>query len=255
MTIKSEELGVVEQAEPKAAGRRPAWLPPYWLVLLAIYSVGFAVYGAYRYVTLDPAQARNVPRPDVGYHYQLVATHVLLGAVAMSLGWLQVWPWLRNNHRRIHRGIGLTYLCVGVFPAGLLALPVAILTTAGQGPRAALFTLAVLWLFVSANGFRAALRHQYDIHRRWMLRSIALTTSIITLRLIYYSFHYLTTHTLGATYQNQPRLVVTEAYSTSIWLAMAIHLGYVEWYLLRPRRRRRKNRTAGGAAARTATTA
>jgi len=158
--------------------------------------------------------------------------------VAMSLCWLQVWPWLRDNHPRIHRRIGLTYLFAGVFPAGLLAFPVAILTTAGQAVRAALFTLAVGWLFVSVAGFRAALRGRYDLHRRWMLRSVALTTSIITLRLIYYSFHFLTTHTLRHTYENQPRLVVTEAYSTSIWLSIALHLVFVEWVLLRPRRRR-----------------
>jgi hypothetical protein len=224
---------------PPAARGRPGWLSQYWVALLAVYSVGFAVWGAYRYVAFNSALARNVPRSDVVFHYPLFATHVLFGAVAMSLGWLQVWPWLRNNHRRVHRFVGRTYLFAGVFPAGLLALPVAVLTTSGQAVRAALFTLAVLWLSVSVAGLRAAMRHKYDLHRRWMLRSVALTTSIITLRLVYYSFHYLTTSTLGDTYLAQPRLVVTEAYSTAIWLSIAAHLLFVEWYLLRPKRRAR----------------
>ncbi|GLW12367.1 hypothetical protein Misp01_74950 [Microtetraspora sp. NBRC 13810] len=43
--------------------------------------------------------------------------------------------------------------------------------------------LALLWLGSTAAGYRMARRRRFAEHRRWMLRSFALTFSIITNRI------------------------------------------------------------------------
>ncbi len=236
-------------AQPEVRDARPrraesAWRRQWWVLLFAIYCVGFAIYGAYRYVTFDVSQSRALPpRADVPFQYPMLAAHVLTGAVAISLGWLQVWPWLRDNHPRIHRRIGWVYFLAGVFPSGLLAVGVAILSTAGQSTRMALFSLGILWLTTTIAGFVAALQGRYDDHRRWMVRNVALTTSIVTARPIFFANFYVIQWWLSPTYAKEPFVQFTQAYATGIWGSVLLHLVIVEWFVLRPRRRQRRAAT------------
>ena len=61
----------------------------------------------------------------------------------------------------------------------------AITATKPAGPiaTAGFASLAVLWITVTLLGWRAALQRRFEAHRRWMLRSWALTLAAVTLRL------------------------------------------------------------------------
>jgi hypothetical protein len=219
-------------------GSRTAWRQQYWVALLAIYSIAFAIYGESPYITFNVELSRALPpRPNVPFQYPLLALHVLTGAIAICLGWLQVWPWLRNNHPKVHRRIGWVYFMAGTFPAGLLAIASAILTSAGQSTRLALLTLGVLWMSTTIAGFTAVLQGRYADHQKWMLRNVALTTSIVTVRPIFWATLYGTNWLLHGTYGPQQRELFTEAYSTGIWGGLIVHLIIVEWFI-QPRRRR-----------------
>jgi hypothetical protein len=222
-----------------AANARPASQKrlPFWVALMAIVCVGFAVYGEFRYITFDPTQARILPRAGSHLQYPLLSLHVLFGAVAISLCWLQVWPWLRDNHPTIHRRIGWTYLLLGVFPSGLLAIPVAILVTEGHSVRMAFLTLAVLWLTSAVLGLRATLQRRYADHRVWMLRNVALTTSIITMRPLSYGALAVLSALLPNTYPANSLATVIIVEDAGFWAAIVIHLVVVEWIVLRRRGR------------------
>jgi len=43
--------------------------------------------------------------------------------------------------------------------------------------------LGCLWLFAAYQGYRSAREGRFDAHRRWMIRSFALTFAAVTLRL------------------------------------------------------------------------
>jgi hypothetical protein len=222
-------------------GSAAAWRQQYWVALLAVYSIAFAIYGESPYITFNVELSRALPpRANVPFQYPLLALHVLTGSVAICLGWMQVWPWLRNNHPRVHRRIGWVYFLAGTFPAGVLALASAILTTAGQSTRLALFTLGVLWMGTTVLGFTAALQGRYADHRRWMLRNVALTTSIATVRPIFWATLYGTGWLLHNTYGGQTRELFVESYSTGIWGGLIVHVIVVEWLFVQPRRRKRR---------------
>jgi uncharacterized membrane protein YozB (DUF420 family) len=229
---------------------RPRWMREFWVVLLAIYCVGFGVYGESAYVTLDRTLSRVPIRPNIPEHYPLLVIHVATGAVAVCLAWCQVWPWLRETHPRVHRRIGWVYYVGGVFPSCLVAFPVAVITPDGQAIRSVLLVIAIAWSITAVAGFRAVIQHRYEDHRRWMLRNVALTTTIITSRILSWQFVNRTFGLLPKTYDHQVLLTVTSMSATGLWAALVLHLGYVEWYLLRPRRRRPAARVRPSAAAR-----
>ncbi len=94
-----------------------------WVMLLVAVVAGTVM--AAPYVLLDVEASRL--EVDGGLHYALLVAHVFTATVALVLGPLQFVPAIRA-HRRWHRGIGRAYLLVGVLPAALAAIPVALLS-------------------------------------------------------------------------------------------------------------------------------
>jgi uncharacterized membrane protein len=153
------------------------------MLLLAIVVIAFLAFSLPPYLTFDPARSRiPVPAEVPGYHPVLVL-HVIFGSVAMVTACLQIWPWLRRRHRAAHRVIGRAYVFAGVLPAGLSAILLGVISPFGPMTRVSNVLLGLLWLGTAVAGYRAARRRRFDDHRRWMIRTFALTMSIILNRL------------------------------------------------------------------------
>jgi hypothetical protein len=80
------------------------------------------------------------------------------------------------------------------------------------------FTLAVVWLIATGMALRFAIQHRFMDHRRWMLRSYALTAAAITLRILLPA-----SAVLG--------LPSSPSYRAIAWMCWLINLGIVEIYL------------------------
>lgn len=148
-------------------------------VLFALLCVAVAAY-AFAYLFRDHP-------PGNRFHQQFMASgwdvpmHFFGGGVALLLAPLQLGTGLRRIVPRLHRLSGGVYIGA-VLIGGLGALSMA---RHSQGPTGLPFAmLATLWLLVTALGLRHAIAGRIDLHRRWMARSIALTASAVTLRLI-----------------------------------------------------------------------
>jgi hypothetical protein len=201
-------------------------------VLLGVVALFLAVELP-AYLGLDPATSRIPVRPDYVLHYPLLVAHILFGSVALVTACLQIWPWLRRTHPAVHRWSGRVYLFGGVFPGGLAVLGVAPFSSTGPVSAVGNTVLAVLWLLTAVAGYRAARGRRYGDHRRWMLRSVALTFSIVLNRVWLVAYLLLLTPVLGA---DQPALVVAAA-GASVWTSWVVNLLVVEWWVLRPRHR------------------
>lgn len=231
-TVKDQQSGEVADIGPRGGS---AWRRQYWVALLAVYCLGFAVYGANPYITFDKTEARLFPtRFDL--QYWMIVVHVFAGVVTVALAWTQVWPWLRNTHPRVHRISGWIYILGGALPAGLLAIPTAILDTGGQSVRLALLTMAVLWLATTFIGAKAAMQRRFADHRKWMLRNVALATVVITARPLAFANLYLMHAVNPEAYPLEGYLTKTEMLSIGLWGALALHLVFVEWFLISRRR-------------------
>jgi hypothetical protein len=104
-------------------------------------------------------------------------------------------------------------------PAGFM---LALGTTAGPVAAVGFVIPAILWALFTWLGWRSALARQFAEHREWMLRSYAITSTAITLRLM-----LPTSALLGFDF--------LPAYRVIAWLAWMTNLALFELYIRRER--------------------
>lgn len=182
--------------------------------LAAFLSVGVALY-AWHYLApgafVPPEVAANLfARP-------WLVVHASLAGVALAVGPFQFLPGLRGKRPQLHRLMGRTYV-FACLVGGTAGLPLAVGSSAGPIAAAGFGALAVVWLITTGQAFRLALAGRYAEHRRWMVRSFALTFAAVTLRL------YLPIAPIAG-------LDFMEAYRAISWLAWVPNLIVAELYL------------------------
>jgi uncharacterized membrane protein YozB (DUF420 family) len=222
---------------PSAPTRRrpPGRRAAVGLIALAVVTIGFLALELPPYLTLDPAQSRIAPRPGYALHYPLLWAHIMFGSIALVTACLQLWPCLRRRHPGLHRWSGRVYLCGGVLPGGIAVLGVAPVSTTGPVSAVGNTVLAVLWLATAVAGWRAARQRRFADHRAWMLRSVALTFSIVVNR-AWIGVYLALFVALGSSIDDPA--TITAAASASVWSSWVVNLLVVEWFVLGGRRPR-----------------
>lgn len=204
------------------------WVPPLMLI-----TVVFLAYSLPPYLGLDPSTSRIAPRAGYPLHYPLLVGHILFGTIALVTGCFQVWPWFRTRFRTAHRRLGRAYFFAGTFPAGILVLGVSVVSSTGFVSSVGNTVLAILWLVSSAAGYRAARQRRYADHRVWMIRSFALTTSIVFNRLWVALFLTILTSEPDSPLASGSA-VVGQAAGAAVWASWVANLLVAEWWLIRP---------------------
>ncbi|MDB5477251.1 MAG: hypothetical protein JWP49_2762 [Phenylobacterium sp.] len=182
----------------------------------ALLSLGVAGY-AYHYLLPGAFAPPGIAENPMTYPWLFV--HAGLAATALLLGPLQFLPRLRLKQPRLHRWIGRTYV-FACLTGGSAGLALAMGSTAGPIARVGFAALAVTWLITTAMAWRMILHRRFDDHRRWMIRSFALTFAAVTLRI------YMP---LAQILHIDPM----EAYRAIAWLAWVPNLMVAELYLAR----------------------
>lgn len=108
--------------------------------------------------------------------------HVVASATALLVGSFQFLGGLRGRRPYVHRWAGRIYVA-GCMVGGVSGLVLAFGTTMGQVTTAGFGILAPIWLVVTGLGWQRARQGRYVEHRRWMIRSWALTFAAVNLRL------------------------------------------------------------------------
>jgi uncharacterized membrane protein YozB (DUF420 family) len=203
-----------------------------WVLLpLFLVVVAFLIYALPPYLTGDPSRSRIPVAGNVGAYYPLLVAHVVCGAIAMLAACLQIWPWLRARYPDAHRRIGQVYVFAGVLPAGAMGLVLGALTPFGPVLRASNVVLAIVWLTVTLTGYRAGRRFRVADHRRWMIRSVVLTFSIITNRVWAVIWVIALVPQLQTTFGGNEALMVQAIAGLSGWLGWVLPLLAAEWVL------------------------
>lgn len=149
-----------------------------------------------------------------------IYAHLVGGAIAVGIGWLQFDVSLRERRVSVHRWIGRVYL-VAVLIGGVGGLALARVSQEGVVTHLGFGTLAVLWLLTAARGYQLIRGGDDVAHRRWMIRNYALTYAAVTLR-----------------YMLGPSLALglpfSIAYPGISWLCWVPNLFIAEWSFVRP---------------------
>lgn len=157
-----------------------------------------------------------------------VPLHFFLGGLALALAPLQLNAWLRRRWPALHRLTGWLYVAC-VLIGSVTGLTLAMHAQGGVPSRASFILMAILWPCLTGIGIQRAIVGDIAGHRRWMCRSVALTYSAVTLRLIL---------GIGVGVLHLPFIPV---YIAAAWLGWSINLMVCElllrWPAIRANRR------------------
>ncbi|MFN8669590.1 MAG: DUF2306 domain-containing protein [Gemmatimonadaceae bacterium] len=206
-------------------GRRFAAVPRRGLRggMLAVIAVLCALVAAYALaIVVLPSMRPPLMQQRVDQHPVPVMLHLAVGAMVIALAPLQLIAGIRRRWPVVHRWSGRAY-AVGVLLSGVGGLALATVSQGGTPAHLGFAFLSLAWMATTAIGVQRIRAGDVAEHRRWMVRSFALTFAAVTLR-IYIPLSVAT----GLPYE--------PSYQAIAWLCWVPNLLVAEW-LLRARRR------------------
>ena len=98
------------------------------------------------------------------------------GAFLFSKTIMRQWP-------NVHRFFGRTYVGLVLLVSAPTGLVMAFYANGGWPAKTSFILLAPLWWYMTWKGFRTAKNQQFGEHKKWMMRSYALSLSAVSLRI------------------------------------------------------------------------
>jgi hypothetical protein len=135
------------------------------------------------YLRFDPSTYFDEQRAVYVQRQVMLGLHISGAMLALLIAPFQFLPRLRRGHARVHRTLGITYLCAAT-AGGLGGLGMAPTAYTGVVASVGFAAMALCWLGCTWIGFAMILRGRVSDHRRWMIRSFAVVFGGVTLRLI-----------------------------------------------------------------------
>jgi uncharacterized membrane protein len=158
--------------------------------------------------------------------------HIGFGGLALLLSPFQFATRLRTRAPHVHRAVGRVVLG-SIAIAGTAGLVLAPRSLAGTIGTLGFGLLAVLWLTFATVAFRAIRRRDVAAHRRWVVRTFALTYAAVTLRLWLGVLIGVQSGMAGV----DPDVAFDRAYLLVPFLSWVPNLLVAEWYLATRERR------------------
>ncbi len=157
---------------------RATWTGWSIMTLLALGVAGYAMVGVVIGIEkASPSMAYHVPERLV-----FATIHFAVGAIVLLIGPVQFLPRFRARYPVLHRWMGRIYVAGCLF-SGIAGFILAQNTNAGLVARAGFTLLALFWIVTTTMAFLKARARDFADHRRWMIRSYALTLAAVTLRI------------------------------------------------------------------------
>ena len=154
--------------------------------------------------------------------------HLSLGAVYLALALPQFLPGLRARRPRLHRACGAVAVAAGIV-AGSTAIVIGIaFPFSGFSETAVTLPFALLFLVSLGRALWLARAGRFALHREWMIRALAVGTSIATMRLVFVPALLL----LGEPSDERARELSTPSFA----IAFALHVAVAEFWIRRTRR-------------------
>jgi len=175
-----------------------------------------------QYLPIDTDVAfLRIKQEYIGMEHYRVAffAHVFSAILTLIAGFTQFSTPLRRQYPNLHRYSGWVYAVNVLFVAGPSGLVIGIYANGGWSSQLAFCLLAVLWMIFTGLAIWNIRRGDIPAHRRWMIRSFALTLSAITLRAWKFA--------IVAAFEPRPM----EVYRLVAWLGWVLNLVVAECWI------------------------
>lgn len=166
-------------------------------------AIGFFIYSYFAYLLLlitiqyiplnyDVAFLRIKQDEIVLLHYKIAFfTHVYTSVFLILIGWVQFSTYIRINYSRVHKNIGKCYILTILLLSGPSGLVMSFYANGGLVSKISFIILSLLWIVVTWLSYYYVTKRDFDNHRKFVVRSFALTLSAISLRLFKYIIVFL----------------------------------------------------------------
>jgi len=217
-----------------ANNKTDRWL---WGITVFLVLIGIAIVTR-RLVFLSHMNmsGNNVPVksavPDDGFaaHPVLTLIHITAGLIFVLLAPLQFVKRLRNSYPKIHRTAGYIVLASGLIIGTTALMMGFIMAIGGLTETLAVTTFGILFLFSLLRAYLYILKREFDLHREWMIRVLAIALAVSTTRPIMGIF-FATSKLTG--------LTVQQFFGVAFWIAFILHISFAEFWIRKTGKKKR----------------
>lgn len=151
--------------------------------------------------------------------------HILFSIFSLAAGLTQFSNYILKKNKKLHRYVGYAYVIDVLLLAGPSGLIMGFYANGTSWAKCSFIILAIIWIIFTAISYKKAIDKDFVAHRKWMIRSYALTLSAITLRL------------LAMILPNWFRMEAFAEYTLIAWLSWTINLGIAELVIFSGRKK------------------
>lgn len=156
-----------------------------WYKYLQLLSgIAVALY-ACSYLGLEVKGLLNLKSEELlssNLYMSLLYIHIVTGIMAIVSGPIQFFTEWRNKNLRKHRWIGKLYV-IAILISGVCGIYIGLHAYGGTSGRIGFILSDMAWLGTTYLAYTYAVAKKINLHRRWMIRSYALTAFAITFRI------------------------------------------------------------------------
>jgi uncharacterized membrane protein len=153
-----------------------------YIIYFIYCSFCFGVAGYAFYFLLQPLDPNNGFQVKMFSSGIQVPIHFIASGIALLIIPFQLSKKLRKFSIKLHRQIGKIYT-LAVLLGGISGLIMAFNASGGLYAKMGFTLLSLVWLYTTFNAVKYALEGNIAKHKRWIYRSIAVTSAAISLRL------------------------------------------------------------------------
>ena len=108
--------------------------------------------------------------------------HIILGGLALLIGWTQFSVKLRTRKLKLHRQIGKVYVMMALI-SSLTSIYIAFYATGGIIASLGFMSLGIIWFYTTWKAYTEIRKGRIEPHQKMMIYSYAACFSAVTLRI------------------------------------------------------------------------
>jgi len=184
------------------------WFFSLSCILIGLYPIiYFVIDRKFGLLSTKPAELLLNSAWNVGFY-----THIVLGGIALLIGWSQFSSKLRKTKMSLHRTIGKIYVICALI-SGTASLFIAQSATGGISNVIGFSLMGVIWIGTTLMAYLAIRKGEIQKHQEFMIYSYAACFSAVTLRiwlplLVYLTGEFNTAYLIVAWLSWVPNLIV-----------------------------------------------
>lgn len=108
--------------------------------------------------------------------------HILLGGVALLIGWVQFSKKIRSRNLKLHQNLGRVYVIAALI-SGVCGIFIALNATGGLVTTIGFMGLGIVWVYTTSKAYLAIKKGDIPLHQGMMIYSYAACFAAVTLRI------------------------------------------------------------------------